>query len=161
MDVTGFVRTTVRGADDREDDVEADDELLVRAVERDRALMPFGARDCLDLPRGVAVPSDESEELDEWFTTDCRKFDDDCWPPHGVDGVTVCVEVVDREDDDEADGAGECERGVGACEEAGEDEGEPSLLETKASAFWAFNRDFRNSRLGSDSSLSNCRNSLA
>jgi hypothetical protein len=65
---------SVRGADDWVEVVEALEELAVRAAECERAL-PLGAFE--DLPRGVAVPSEVSEELEEWLIVESCCSDED------------------------------------------------------------------------------------
>ncbi|KAJ3501244.1 hypothetical protein NMY22_g18990 [Coprinellus aureogranulatus] len=131
-EAVGVVLISVLGVD--EETAELAEELAVR----DRAF-PFNGP---DVPRGTAVSTDDSEELDEWATADCRKLD--C--PRGVDGTMVCVEVVDNDEDEEEDGVGECGRGVGTREVEGEGDEGAGFLAAKASACWASNRDFRNYR---------------
>jgi hypothetical protein len=72
--VTEVVLTSVRGADDWVEVVEALEELAVRTAECERAL-PLGAFE--DLPRGVAVPSEASEELEEWLIVESCCIDED------------------------------------------------------------------------------------
>ncbi|GLB41112.1 hypothetical protein LshimejAT787_0903270 [Lyophyllum shimeji] len=58
--------------------------------------------------RGVAVESDETEVVEPLLDVDGGTLERDCWAPRIVEGTTVFVEVVDREDDEEEDeGAGE------------------------------------------------------
>jgi len=55
--------------------------------------------------------------------------------PRGVAGTTVCVDVVETEDEEDADGAGECDRD-GGCESyegwMGDDSGLNDLRGTNA-----------------------------
>lgn len=65
--------------------------------------------------RGVAVDDEESdldEERERNFEGDCEREEREveAWgarEPRGVAGTTVCVEVVDREEDEEDEGVGE------------------------------------------------------
>lgn len=71
------VLTSVLGdVDETAELVEVLEELAVRTADRDWAECPLGIAVAFDLPRGVAVPSDESDELDEWFADDCRRFEE-------------------------------------------------------------------------------------
>lgn len=129
-EATGVVLTSVRGVD--EETVELAEELAGR-----ECAFPFGGP---SLPRGVAVSTDDSDDRDEWTTSDFRRLD---WP-RGVEGTTVCVEVVDNEEDEEEDGVGEWGRGVGTRDVEGEGGDGVCFLEAKASACSALSRDFRN-----------------
>jgi len=61
---------------------------------------------CLVTVTSDATESEDAEELRPDIVFETRTFG------RGVRGTAVCVEVVDREDDDEdAEGAGEEERG--------------------------------------------------
>lgn len=58
--------------------------------------------------RGVAVESEEIELAEALPDITGVRVECDCWGPRMVEGTTVFVEVVDREEDEEEEeGAGE------------------------------------------------------
>lgn len=94
---------------DRESDSNA--ELVEDCVRDFERTSLGGASDELNwacLPRGVAVDDDDAEEdgILAWLVFRDGEADDRL--PFTVEGTTVCVDVVDNEDDDEdEEGAGE------------------------------------------------------
>jgi len=111
-----LVCTLVRGPEERAELDEVADEFALRVGECESAFL-WGKFDCLPRSVGVSVPSDDG--LDDsgaggnavivgGATKDLF--------PRGVAGTTVWVEVVEREEEDEDEGVGECARGVGVDE---------------------------------------------
>lgn len=141
----GVTWTFVRGAEAAEDD----------ASEASLRDCPLGSSAVRPRGVGVAVPSEEAFE-----ETDTAAGEANGCIEAVVDlatGTTVCVEVVDREDEEDCEGAGECDLGVGVAE----GDLDTGRWDARLSACRAFSLDRINSRVCSGRSLSNCRNSFA
>ena len=93
----------------REEYAELADEDTVRGLERDREVLVAGASAAC-VARGVDVSSEEMDEGDGTMWLRLLRVDGRC--EDRLPGTTVCVDVVEREEDEEdEEGAGEYGRG--------------------------------------------------
>jgi len=105
-----------------------------------------------------ATETEDADGLKPDITDGMRAFG------RGVRGTAVCVEAVDRDDDeDDAEGAGEAERGNKGIGLAGVGvrDGAGGRRASIVSEYRASNDEVRRFRLSCGSSLSYCKNSLA